>query len=274
MKGFPFKRFRLRSFASLFTIALCVVLSVQAIAGCTQQQAATDGSSPPAETLKMGTSADYPPYEFHDTSGGQDKIVGFDVDIANYITEKLGVGLEIQDMEFNGLLPALQTNRVDFVMAGMTPTEERKQNIDFTQIYYEAKNTIVAKTGSNLTALEDLTGKRVGVQLGTIQEEAAKEVQGANVVPLNRVGEIIQEIKSNRLDAAIIEDTVAKGYTNSNTDLEFNTVPNEGESGSAIAFPKGSERVEEFDRILTEMKASGKLEELAKKWFEQSVEAG
>ena len=98
----------------------------------------------------MATSADYPPYEFVDSSSGSQEIVGFDVDIAKYITEKLGAELKIDNVDFNGLIPALQSKRADFVMAGMTPTPERKQNVDFSEIYYDAKNTIVAKKGSNL----------------------------------------------------------------------------------------------------------------------------
>ncbi|MDX2211912.1 MAG: transporter substrate-binding domain-containing protein [Oculatellaceae cyanobacterium bins.114] len=258
----------------LFTALLSALLTVVIVAGCGSQPTDTASQSPgaspaasPTETLIMATSADYPPYEFIDTSGGEEKIVGFDVDIATYITSQLGYGLEINNIDFNGLIPALQSGRASFVMAGMTPTAERKQNVDFSQIYYDAQNTIVAKAGSNLTSAESLAGKRVGVQLGSIQEGAAKEIQGANVVPLNRINEIIQEIKAGRIDAAIVEDTVAKGYIEANPDLEFNTIPNTGESGSAIAFPKGSELVAKFDPVLTQMLDSGEIEKLVTKWF-------
>ncbi|WP_339383503.1 transporter substrate-binding domain-containing protein [Oculatella sp. LEGE 06141] len=242
---------------------------------CNSQSPDTAGSpeaSPGAggsgsQTLVMATSADYPPYEFIETASGSEEIVGFDVDIAKYITEQLGYELQINNVDFNGLIPALQAGRADFVMAGMTPTEERKQNADFSEIYFEAKNTIVAQQGSNLTTTESLSGKQVGVQLGSIQEGEAKEIEGANVVPLNRINEIIQEIKAGRIDAAIVEDTVAKGYVESNPDLEFNPIPNAGESGSAIAFPKGSPLVSEFNTVLQEMKSSGKVEELVTQWF-------
>ncbi|GAB4478526.1 MAG: transporter substrate-binding domain-containing protein [Elainellaceae cyanobacterium] len=217
--------------------------------------------------LTMATSADYPPYEFIDTSSGSQEIVGFDVDIAKYITEKLGYELKIDNIDFNALIPTLQSKRADFVMAGMTPTEERKQNVDFSQIYYEAKNAIVAKSGANLTTAASLSGKTLGVQLGSIQEQSAKEFQGPNVKALNRINEMIQELKAGRIDAILMEDTVAKGYLASNPDLEMNVLPNEGESGSAIAFPKGSELLGEFDPIITELRSSGELEKLINKWF-------
>jgi polar amino acid transport system substrate-binding protein len=223
------------------------------------------------EVLKMGTSPDYPPYEFYDTSSGEEQIVGFDIDIANYIAEQLGFDLEIVASDFNGLIPALQADRVDFVMAGMTPTEERKENVDFSEIYFEAQNTIISSQENGLTEVTDLAGKKVGVQLGSIQEEAAQELAEADpsieVVSLNKMGEIIQEIKTGRLDAAIAEDTVAKGFVASNPDLQFTPIPSDGPSGSAVAFPKGSELVEEFNRILAEMQESGKMEELVLKWF-------
>ncbi|MBR5866998.1 MAG: transporter substrate-binding domain-containing protein, partial [Spirochaetaceae bacterium] len=86
----------------------------------------------------LGTSADYPPYEFHALIDGKDTIVGFDISIAEEIAKDLGVQLEIKDMNFDGLLAALVSGNVDFVISGMTPTEERKQNVDFSDIYYEA----------------------------------------------------------------------------------------------------------------------------------------
>lgn len=229
-------------------------------------------SSVGKETLTMITSPDYPPYEFYETKGGQRKIVGFDIDIANYLQKELGFKLNITQSDFNGLIPALQANRADFVMAGMTPTPERRKSVDFSIIYYEARDTIVASKSSNLTKPEDLSGKTVGVQLGTIQEQNAKQISQkvANIKlkQLNKVPEIIQEIKAGRIDAAIVEDAVALGFVQANPDLEFNVIPSlEDASGSAIAFPKGSQLVEPFNNVLRKMKNNGELERLSKKWF-------
>lgn len=248
----------------LITSALSAVLTVVTVA-CAGPSG--DSSSSGSKKLVMVTSADYPPYEYVDSSSGNQQIVGFDVDIAKAITEELGYQLEIQNIDFNGLIPALQAKRADFVMAGMTPTAERKQNVDFSDLYYEAKNTIVTTKGSNLTTVESLNGKAVGVQLGSIQEGVAKKIKGANVKPLNRINEMIQELKAGRVDALVMEDTVAKGYIENNPDLEFNVIANQEEAGSAVAFPKGSELTPEFNRVLGEMKSSGKIEELVTKWF-------
>ncbi|MDZ8239655.1 MAG: ABC transporter permease subunit [Nostoc sp. ChiQUE01a] len=227
------------------------------------------------DTLTMITSPDYPPYEFYDTKTGESQIVGFDIDIAKTLAEKLGFKLKIMESDFNGLIPALQANRADFVMAGMTPTPERQKNVDFSIIYYEAKDTIVAAKGSNLNQPQDLSGKKVGVQLGTIQEQnikkIAQKVAGIQLKQLNKVPEVVQEIKSRRIDAAIVEDTVAKGFAQANPDLEFNIIPSEEASGSAIAFPKNSTLVEPFNKVLQQMKDDGTLNQLVNKWFSQNI---
>jgi polar amino acid transport system substrate-binding protein len=247
-------------------MALTVVLMMAILVACGGKNEEA-GNANGKKELVMGTSADYPPYEDVDVS--TEEIVGFDVDIAKYIGEKLGFTVKVENMDFDGLLAALSTDKVDFVMAGMTPNPDREKNADFTDIYFDAKNTIVAMKGSNLTKLEDLKGKKVGAQLGSIQEEAANGIDGAEVQLLGKIPEIIQELKSGRIDAAIIEDTVAKGYVAANDDLEFNVAPSEGESGSAIALPKGSKYVDQFNNVLKEMKDNGELDKLVKKWFEK-----
>lgn len=253
----------------LLTILFAAMVAISIITGghSNPLQAASVGK----DTLTMITSPDYPPYEFYDTKGGDRQIIGFDIDIANTLAKQLGFKLKVMESDFNGLIPALQANRADFVMAGMTPTPERKKNVDFSIIYYEAKDTIVALKGSNLKQPKDLSGKKVGVQLGTIQEQNAKKiaekVTGVQLKQLNKVPEIIQEMKSGRIDAAIVEDTVAKGFAQANPDLEFNAIPSEEQSGSAIAFPKNSSLVEPFNKVLQQMKDKGELEKLATKWF-------
>jgi His/Glu/Gln/Arg/opine family amino acid ABC transporter permease subunit len=223
------------------------------------------------KTLIMATSPDYPPYQFKDTATSGDKIVGFDVDIAEYITQQLGYDLKINGIDFNGLIPALTAKRADFVMAGMTPTPERKKNVAFSNIYFEAKNTIVSLDPKAYTNPEQLKGKKVGVQLGSIQQEAVKNWSGVTAIPLNKTSDIIQELKSKRLDAGVLENTIVRGYIAANPGLVYHEVPNTEAAGSAIAFPKNSPLVEPFNQVIQQMQASGKIEELAKKWFDRQA---
>lgn len=255
--------------------------SEQSTEGVEKTESTETGGSEEKQTLVMGTSADYPPYEFINTAISED-IIGFDIDIANYIADALGFELVIENMDFNGLVAALTTNRVDFVLAGMTPTPERLENVDFSVIYYTADQTIVAKADSGIETLEDLAGKVLGVQLGSIQEGIAKgiaeEVEGIDIQQRNRIPDLIQEILSGRIDAAIIENTVGQGHLNANPELVSFVIEDEEEAGSAIAFPKGSELTEQFNEVLQEMFDNGTMEELIVKWFsavhEESVEDG
>lgn len=261
----------MQKFKKIAALALTGALAMTVMAGCgtkTEEGGTTGGETGKKEKLIMATSADYPPYEYHDTSSGTDKIVGFDIDIVNYIAKELNFEYEIKDMDFNGLLPALQSKRADFVMAGMTPKPERLANADFSIIYYEAKNTIIQKKGANLKKPEDLKGKKVGVQLGSIQEADAKNWEGIELKSLNKVNEMAQELKAGRLDAAIVEDVIAQGYAKNNPDLEFHVIESSEPAGSAVAFPKGNEkRVEDFNKVLQKMKDNGELEKLVVKWF-------
>ncbi len=256
-----------RRLPRFWAIAIVVCLAISFNTGWLTLFAPPAPAQDIPKVLTMGTSADYKPFEFYDTTGGESKIVGYDVDVAQRIAKDLGFELKIQDMDFNGLIPALQSGRVDFVMAGMTPTAERKKTIDFSDIYYSAQNTIIATQGSNLTTIESLKGKTVGAQLGSLQQEVAQKIPGAKVTTRNRVPDLIQELNAGRIDAAIVEDTIAKSYANIYPDLKFTVIPN-NEGGYAIAFPKGSKLVPEFNRVIAAMKQDGNLDQFAKKWFE------
>lgn len=218
-------------------------------------------------TIMMGTSPDYPPYENVDAINNGE-IVGLDIDIAKFIAAQLGYKLEIAPMDFNGLVAALQTGRVDFVMSAMSVTEERKQNVDFSSIYYVARNTIVSRESDPVDTVEELTGRIVGTQLGSTQDVFAETLQGVELKKLNRIPDLIQELNSRRVDAVIVEDAVAVEMAASNPDLKVSYLPaGSVEDGYAIAFPKGSELVASFNEVLEEMKASGQIEEITKKWF-------
>ncbi|PLR99853.1 transporter substrate-binding domain-containing protein [Bacillus sp. T33-2] len=227
------------------------------------------GDNKDDKELVMGTSADYAPFEYVDTENG-DEIIGFDIDLANLLAEELGYTVKVKDIEFNGLIAAIQAGQVDFVMSGMTPTEDRKKNVDFSDVYYTARNMIVAKKGSGIKTVEDLDGKKLGVQLASIQEDEAEEIGKTVKITVenrNRIPELIQEIKAGRIDAAIIEDTVAKGYFDNNPDLEGFNLPESEEAGSAIAFPKDSKLTEEFNKVLKEKMENGEVDKLVVKWF-------
>ncbi|WP_071460063.1 transporter substrate-binding domain-containing protein [Bacillus massilinigeriensis] len=222
------------------------------------------------KVLTMGTSSDYPPFEFVDTAKS-DEIIGFDIDLAKLVAGELGYEVEVKDIDFNGLIPALQANQIDFVMAGMTPTDDRKKSVDFSDVYYTARHMIVSQKKSKMKSESSLKGKTVGVQLASIQEDKAKELAkllDLKIETRNRIPELIQELKSGRVDAVIIEDTVANGYFKKNPDLYGAAIKgNDEEAGSAIAFPKNSELTKEFNSVLKEKLSNGEVDKLVVKWF-------
>lgn len=251
----------------LFAALMLVVLT--ACGATTDKKSDGDGGSPSSKTLVLGTSADYPPYESVDTAKGKD-VIGFDIDIANDIADQLGYKLKVENMDFNGLVPALNTKRVDFVMAGMTPTAKRKKSVDFSDIYYKAQQYIITRKDTGIKSIDDLKGKTVGVQLGAIQENIADDINKKvpiKIEKLNKVTELVEELKSNRIDAVVIEDAVAVGYLNGNDKLSAFAIPGKSPTGSAIAFPKDSKLVKQFNKELKKMVDNGKMDKLIEKWF-------
>ena len=122
--------------------------------------------------LVMGTSADYPPYEWHLIKDGKDEIIGFDIDIAQAIADELGVELEVKDMDFDGLIPALTTGKIDIIIAGMNATEERKQSVDFTDVYYTQTDIVVIRKedADKFTSEDSLKTAKLATQKATVQE--------------------------------------------------------------------------------------------------------
>lgn len=257
----------------IISLLMMSILIAGILAACGSNEKDSDNAgetnNTDAKVLKMGTSADYPPFEYIDTAKGSD-IIGIDVDIAKAVTEKLGYELEIQDMDFGGLISALQNGQVDFAASAMSATDERKESVDFSDIYYTSKHIIVSKQGSGIQSVDDLKGKTVGAQLGSIQETKAKELAETTdfkVDSRNRIPELIQEIMAGRMDAAIIEDTVAEGYLSENKEIEGFTIE-DADGGYAIAFPKGSELTEAFNKELKAMIDSGEIDAIIKKYFD------
>lgn len=251
---------------------LVLVMALLAACGTKDETSDNEGTASQGEekkVLTMGTSADYPPFEFVDPTKGEE-IIGFDVDLANLIGEKLGYEIEIQNIDFNGLIPAVQAGKLDFVMAGMTPTPDRDKVVDFSTPYNETVQMVVTKKDSGIKKVEDLAGKTVGAQTSSIQEDLANEV--AKTVDLkvesrNLIPEVIQEIMTKRFDAAIIEDIVAENYVERNKELTFFPVVVDDIDYKAAVLPEGSELKEKFDKAINELTEEGKIDELREKWF-------
>lgn len=166
------------------------------------------------KTVILGTSADFMPYEFHKNIDGVDTIVGFDIEIAKEIAKDLDAELIIKDTSFDALLPELTSGRVDFVISGMNPTEDRRKAIDFSIPYYRGDQSIVVRKEdkAKYDTMEGLEGARIGVQKSTIQENIAKTIPNAEVISLDKMPDLLLQLESERVDAVIAEYPVAKAY--------------------------------------------------------------
>jgi ABC-type amino acid transport substrate-binding protein len=218
------------------------------------------------DKLVVGTSADYPPYEWHIMQDGEDKIVGFDIEIAKEIAKDMGKELEIKDMNFSSLLGALEAGKIDLVLAGMTPDEEKKKNADFTEIYYKAEQGVVIRLEDKdkYKTVDDFDGVKVSVQQGTSQEKiAAEQLKGAQVKTLTKVGDLILDLKAKKCDAVIVELPVAKAYVEENPDLIISDVYVTDEvGGAAAAVKKGNtELLEQVNKTLKRLMDEGKIDE-------------
>ncbi|MBE6971353.1 MAG: transporter substrate-binding domain-containing protein [Ruminococcaceae bacterium] len=219
-----------------------------------------------AGKLVVGTSADYPPYEFHTEIDGKDTIVGFDIDIAKYIADDLGVELEIVDMNFDNLLMSLDNDEFDMVIAGLTKDEKRALTTDFSKPYLESKNLILVRTAdeAKYTNLESLKGAKAGAQTGTIPYDRCVTYCGeATTTGLAKVQDLVMELKANKLDVVMLDYMTVLTYADVHDDLSAVDVgiPSDGE-GYSVAIKKGNtELVTYVDSVLDKLAADNKIEQ-------------
>ena len=196
------------------------------------------------------------------------KVTGFSIDVVFKIFENLGYKVEYSNMSFEGLIPALETGKVD-VLTGLTPTDERKKFVDFSNKYYVGRQIAIANKSNPIATVEDLKNKKIGVQLGTLQETLAKNIEGANVVLYNSFTGAIMDLNSQKIDAIIISGEVKNEYLGNNPKLyEIGRVEDNESKGIAIVFPKGQdELIEKVNIEIQKMKDSGELDQLVNKYF-------
>ena len=219
-----------------------------------------------AGVLVVGTSADYPPYEFHTEIDGQDTIVGFDIAIAQYFADSLGVELKVVDMAFDSLLISLSKGDFDLVMAGLTPSEERKKAVDFTDVFFSNKQIVIIRKDDDAlyNTTGDLAGKKGGAQTGTVQMELGANVVGAdNVVGLTKFQDLIMELKSGKIDAVFTNSMTAAAYVSGNPDLEIKDIGIDyEETGFAGGVQKGNEDLVEYlNGAIAEMQEKGLIDQ-------------
>lgn len=217
--------------------------------------------------IVVATSADYPPFEYHAIIDGEDKIVGWEMELAQAIADQLGVGLEIKEGVFDTLLLDLAAGKADMVISAMTITPERLESVDFSDPYWmTAQSVLVPKASEGaIQKAEDLAGKTIGVQLGTTGEAAAKEIAGAEVRSYELFEAAVLDLVAGRVDAVVGDYAVVKQYAATRPELTvaFELTKEE----NAVAFRKGDDELREaVNQILAQLKADGTIDKLIEKY--------
>ncbi len=244
----------------ILSVIFTVILIAAVFAGCGNSAPASSAAPAPAEKtlLVMATNAEFPPYEYM-----EDGVVkGLDADFAQAICDKLGYELRIDNMNFDSIITAVQSGKADFGAAGMTITEDRLKNVDFTESYCTATQVIIVKEGSPIATIDDLNGKRIGVQLGTTGDIYAEDVEGATIERYNKGADAVMAMVQDKIDCVIIDDQPAKVYVEQNEGIMILDEPFALEEYAMCLAKDNAELTAKFNQAITELKADGTLQGL------------
>ena len=257
--------------AAILCVATCACL-LMGCGGSSSSDNAEGSSQADASAVKtvtegvltMATNAYFPPYEYYDGS----EIVGIDAEIAKAVADKLGLELQIQDMEFDSIITAVQTGKADIGLAGMTVTEERKQSVNFTDTYAEGIQSIIVKEGSDIKSADDLKGKKIGVQLSTTGDIYATDDYGKeNVEEYNKGNDAVQALVTGKVDAVIIDNQPAISYVASNEGLVILDTEYVKEEYAGCISKDNEELLEAINGALTELKEDGTIQAILDKYI-------
>ena len=213
--------------------------------------------------LVMATNAAFPPYEMVEGS----EIVGIDAEIAKLIADDLGKELVIEDMAFDSIIAAVQTGKADIAMAGLTITEDRKQNINFSDPYTEAAQVIVVKNESTVASPDDLTGKTIGVQIGTTGDIYAEDIEGATIERYSKYFEAINALLQDKIDAVIVDREPGKVFVNDSDELKMIDEEFTLEEYAIGVAKENTELLDQINASLKKLQDSGKIDEIINKYI-------
>ena len=282
----------------IVSVILCAAMATTVLAGCgssntastdaaaeettedaeaeaTKEEAedaeAAEGATDAAEVttvepgvLTMGTNATFPPYEYKDG----DDVVGIDAEIAQAMADKLGLQLEIVDMDFDSLVASVQSGKIDMSLAGMTVTEERKQNVDFTDSYATGVQVIIVKEDSDIASADDLEGKLIGVQQGTTGHLYCSDDFGEdNVIPYANGATAVQALLQGKVDCVVIDQEPAKAFVEANEGLKILETAYTTEDYAAAVSKDNPALTAALNSALQELKDDGTIQGILDKYI-------
>lgn len=217
------------------------------------------------EVLTMGTNAAFPPYEMVDENNN---IIGIDAEIAAAVAEKLGMELEIKDMAFDSLITAVSSGAIDVALAGMTVTEERKEAVNFSDSYATGIQVVIVTEDSAIATIDDLEGKKIGVQSGTTGDIYCAGDYGEDAVARYDNGALaVQALLNGQVDCVVIDNEPAKAFVEANEGLKILETEYITEEYAAAIAKENTELLDKFNTALSELKAEGKIDEIVGKYI-------
>lgn len=257
----------LASLMVLFAFAACGSSSnsSETTAASTEADNKTEIKTVEQGKLYMATNAAFPPYEMTTDDGGYE---GIDVEIATAIAEKLGLQLVVDDMEFDSVITAVQNGKDDIVMAGLTVNEERKQNINFTNTYAKGVQVIIVPEGSDIKKVDDLAGKKIGVQVGTTGMVYCEDEFGSdNVVSYPNGSTAVEALKAGKVDCVVIDNNPAQEFVKVNEGLTI-LETKYAEEEYAIGVSKDNEDLlKAVNDALVELQNDGTVDKIIAKYI-------
>lgn len=229
------------------------LLMIVSLAACTSKK----------DELVMATNAEFQPYEYHQG----DKIVGIDVEICQAIADDLGKDLVIEDMAFDSVITSVYTGKADLGVAGLTITEDRLKNVNFSDPYTIATQVIIVKDDSDIASPDDLVGKTIGVQLGTTGDLYAEDIEDAVLERYNKGFEAVQALSQGKIDAVIIDNEPAKVYVSQNDGLKIVDEAFTYEEYVIAIAKDNTQLLNEVNASIAKLKESGKLDEIINKYI-------
>ena len=270
------KAFRSGFFGKKSLVLSCAVVLSAALllTGCgdsaSEKKAAADASSAP-KVLRVGTNATYVPFEFIEESNGNKSYSGFDMDLAREVGKRLGMEVEIKNIPFDGLIPAMLSGELDMIASGMVITPEREEKLAFIPYYDSGLGILVAQNIDDVKTADDLKGKRVAVQMGTTGSVAAHKIDGiASIREFDHNSEALLELKQGGADAVLTSLPVAKYYLKTTSDSNAKLVPQPiTKQTMGLGFAKDDKELyEKVQKIVADIKADGTYAALEKKWID------
>ncbi|MEI7616021.1 MAG: basic amino acid ABC transporter substrate-binding protein [Actinomycetota bacterium] len=249
----------------LVILVVIIVMASAVLVSCSKPAAVSTSA---LKTLKpgiltVGSDATYPPMEFKEG----DTIVGFDLDITKAIAEKMGLKLEYINTAWDGMFPAVAAHKFDMVISSITITDDRKKEMDFSDPYYNANQSVIIKAGSGIDSADKLNGKKIGVQIGTTSENEAKKITGSAVSTYDDNVMAFEDLKAGRVDAIMCDSPVGDYYTVKNAGYAIGFKINTNEF-YGIGFAKDTpELVKAVNSALAAIKTDGTYDKIFKTWF-------